>query len=214
MRTKQITAATAVSFLKALVYNKTFNLGIKQGLLICNRDTGMPLQVLPAQNALFMSDPKHYFPGNTYDEGKSEREIGKSFDGAYTHANNRLKKIKIQALHHNPHNKQFPIYRGTDNADVDDGSTGELEGVYSRTLILISRFLTLPKTTILQDILRKMDVSASLPDITFPNPEIITRPTHINIASAPLPKGSVNISIGNISKHYFRIGERQKTKPH
>jgi len=42
--------------------------------------------------------------------------------------------------------KQFPIYRGTDSADVDDGSTGELEGVYSGMLILISRFLKLPKT--------------------------------------------------------------------
>jgi len=97
-RTKQITAATAASFLKALAYDDKHTLGLKQGVLVCNRDTGMSMHVLPAQNALFPNNKtKRYFPGNTYDEGKSEREIGKSFDGAYTHATNRLNKIKTQA---------------------------------------------------------------------------------------------------------------------
>jgi len=107
----------------------------------------MPMHVLPSQNALFIGNTKCYFQGNTYNEGKSEREIGKSFDGACSHANNRL--IKTQALHHNPHGKQFPTYRGTENADVDDGSTGELEGVYSGMLALISRFEKLPSKSIL-----------------------------------------------------------------
>jgi len=175
-RTKQITAATAASFLKALVYDDKHNLGLKQGVLVCNRDTGMPMHVLPAQNALFSNNKtKRYFPENTNDEGKSEREIGKSFDGAYTHVTNRLNKIKIQASHHNQNNKQFPIYRGTENPDVDDGSTGELEGVYSEMPVLLSRFAKLPNKSILQDILNKMDISPPIvtpPVLTFPNPNI------------------------------------------
>jgi len=69
-------------------------LGLKQGIFVCNRDTGIPMHVLPAQNALFSDNKtKHYFPENTYDEGKSERSIGNAFDGAY----NRSEKIKTQA---------------------------------------------------------------------------------------------------------------------
>jgi len=76
-RTKQITAAIAASFLKALTYEDKQNFGIKQGVLVCNRDTGMPIHVLPAQNALFSNNKtKSYFPQNTYDEAKSERTIG------------------------------------------------------------------------------------------------------------------------------------------
>jgi len=44
-RTKQITVATAVTFLNALTYDKDYNLGLKQGILVCNRDTGMPMHV-------------------------------------------------------------------------------------------------------------------------------------------------------------------------
>jgi len=67
-------------------------------ILVCNRDTGMPMHVLPAQNALFTNNKtKLYFPGNTYDEGKSERAIGNSFDVAYNHAKNRFEKIKTKA---------------------------------------------------------------------------------------------------------------------
>jgi len=107
-RKKQIAAVTAATFLNALAYDDKHNLGLKQGVLVCNMDTGMPMHVLTAQNALFSNKTKHYFPGNTYDEGKSEMEIGKSFDRAFTHAKNRLDKIKTQVLHHNPNNKQFP----------------------------------------------------------------------------------------------------------
>jgi len=149
-RTKQITVATAGTFLNALAYDNTHNLGLQQGILVCNRDTGMPMHVLPAQNPLFTNKKtKHYFPENTYDEGKPEREIGKSFEGPFTHAKNRLDKIKTQALHHKPHNKQFPTYTGTENADVNDGSAGELKGIYSKTL---SRFTQLLIRGILQDI--------------------------------------------------------------
>jgi len=42
-RTKQITAAMAATFLKALAYDDKHNLGLKQGILVRNRDTGMPM---------------------------------------------------------------------------------------------------------------------------------------------------------------------------
>jgi len=109
MRTKQITAATAASFLKALTYDDKQNFGIKQGILICNRNTGMPMHVLSAQNALFSNNKtKSYFPGNTYDEAKSERTIGSAFERAYNHGKNRSENIKTQASYSNPHNRQFP----------------------------------------------------------------------------------------------------------
>jgi len=54
-RTRQITAVTAATFLQAPTYDDEHNLGLKQGVLLCNRDTGMPMHVLPAQNALFSS---------------------------------------------------------------------------------------------------------------------------------------------------------------
>jgi len=85
-----------------------------------------------------------------------------------------LNKIKTQASHHNPHGKQFPTYRVTENADFEDGSAGELEGIYGKTLVLLSRFAQLLVTGILGDILNKMDVSPSivtLPVLTFPNPD-------------------------------------------
>jgi len=60
--------ATAATFLNALVNDKDYNLGLKQGILVCNRDTGLPMHVLPAQNALFTNNKtKLYFPGDTYD---------------------------------------------------------------------------------------------------------------------------------------------------
>jgi len=91
-RTKQITAATAASFLRALVYDDKQNFGINQGVLVRNRNTGMPMHVLPAQNALFSNKKtKSYFPGNTYDEAKSERTIGSTFNGAYNHGKIGLK---------------------------------------------------------------------------------------------------------------------------
>jgi len=46
-RTRQITAVTASSFLKALACDDTKNLGLKQDVLVRNRDTGIPMHVLP-----------------------------------------------------------------------------------------------------------------------------------------------------------------------
>jgi len=133
------------------------------------------MHVLPTQSALFSNNKtKSYFPQNTYDEGKSERTIGNAFDAAFNHAKNRLDKKQTQASYINQHNTQFPIYRGTDDPDADDGSTGELEGVFGGTLVLLSRFTQVPITGILQDMVNKLDRSppqVALPTLTFPNPD-------------------------------------------
>jgi len=177
---------TAASFLTALAYDDKQNLGLKQGVLVRNRDTGILMHVVPTQNALFSNNKtKSYFPQNTYDEGKSERTIGSTFDGAFNHAKNRMDKKKTQALYSNPHNTQFPIYRGTDDPDVDDGSTGELEGIYGKTPVLLSRFTQVPMKGILNDMINKLDVSppkVTLPALTFPNPgTMLTDITKANI---------------------------------
>jgi len=130
------------------------------------------MHVLPIQSALFSNNKtKSYFPQNTYDEGKSERTIGNAFDAAFNHAKNRTDKKKTQALYTNPHNTQFPIYGGIDDPDVDDGSTGELEGVYGRMPVLLSRFTQVPMKGILSDMINKLDGNppkAAVPAITFP----------------------------------------------
>jgi len=185
-RTRQITAVTAATFLKALAYDDTKNLGLNQGVLVCNRDTGIPMHVLPAQNALFSNNKtKKHFPQNTYDEGKSERTIGNAFDAAYIHAQNRLNKQQTQALYTNPHNRVFPIYRGSDNPDTDDGSTGELEGVYDGTPVLLSRFTKVPIKGILQDMANKLDLNPAqipLPTLTFHDPDtMLTNITEADI---------------------------------
>jgi len=164
-------------------------LGLKQGILVRNRDTGIPMHVLPTQSALFSNNKtKSYFPQNTYDEGKSERTIGSTFDGAFNHAKNRQDKKKTQASYTNPHNTQFPIYRGNDDPDADDGSTGELEGVYSRMPVLLSRFTLVLITGILQDMIDKLDhnpTKVALPAITFPDPDtMLTDITKADIDTA------------------------------
>jgi len=112
---------------------------------------------------------------------------------------NRSENIKTQALCSNPHNRQFPIYRGTDDADVDDGSTGELEGVYSKMPVLLSRFTQVPIKGILQDMLNKLDISPSQvtsPVLTFPNPDtMLTDITKADINAVLLGNGAETILI-------------------
>jgi len=123
------------------------------------------------QYLLFRGDTKHYFPNKTYDEGRTQREITNSFTGALRHKTARLKKIKSKASYINPNNWQFPIYRGTDNPDVDDGTTGELEGVFEGKPVLLSRFESLLAKGILDNMINKMDIStplSALPALTFP----------------------------------------------
>jgi len=125
-RSKQITAATTVAFLNALKYEPDSDpnkvRGLKNGILVHERDSGFPLHVLPNQNLLFKGDTKCYFPKNTYQEDKTERVIGSSFAGAYTHKNARLNKTKTKSSHHNTHGVQFPTYKGSEVKDVYDGS--------------------------------------------------------------------------------------------
>jgi len=188
-RTKQITVLTAATFLTALAYDDTKNLGLKQGVLVRHRDTGIPMHVLPTQSALFSNNKtKSYFPQNTYDEGKSERTIGSAFDAAFNHAKNRMDKKNTQVSYINQHNMQFPIYRGTDDSDADDDSTGELEGIYGRMPVLLSRFTQVLIKGIISDMVDKLDHNppkAIVPAITFPDPDtMLTNITEANIDTA------------------------------
>jgi hypothetical protein len=97
-------------------------MGLKDGIFVCNMNTGVPLHVLPKQNLLFKRESKCYFPNNTYDESKTERVIGSSFAGEFTHKEARLNKRKSKASHQNQHSVQFRTFRGSENEDVDDGS--------------------------------------------------------------------------------------------
>jgi len=175
-RSKEITVATAKKFLNALKYQHDDDTnevrGLKNGIFVRKRDTGVPLHVLPNQFMLYKGDTKHYFPNNTYDKGKTQREIGYSFTGAYKHANSRLAKEKTKATHQNPHSFQFPIYKGTDE-DEDDGSTGELEGVFMGKLVLLSRFEQLPTKTILDDMANKSDLRSRTPALTLPDADMM-----------------------------------------
>jgi len=106
---------------------------------------------------------------NTYDEGKTQWGIGSSFAGAYK--NYIMNKIKTKASDQNTHNKQFPTYGGTDHTDVDDESTGELEGVFECKPVLLSRFEQLPTRGIIEDMIKKMEVNQpffTLPALTLP----------------------------------------------
>jgi len=140
------------------------------GILVRDKDTGEPLHVLPNQYLLYKGDTKHYFPKNDLSEGSASAEIGISFTGAYRHKNARLNKVKTKASVQNPNNKKFPIHRGTDDPDVDDGSTGELEGIFENKPVLLSRFEQLPSKPIIDDIIMKMEAKqpmSTLPALTF-----------------------------------------------
>jgi len=129
--------------------------GLKNGILVRDKETGQPLHVLPNQYLLYRGDAKRYFPKNDLSEGSASAEIGRSFTRAYRHA--RLNRTKTKASVQNPNNKQFPIYRGTDDPDVDDGSTGELEGIFENKPVLLPRFEQLPSKPIIDNIIMKME---------------------------------------------------------
>jgi len=143
-RSKQITVATTGAFLKALKFQDDKDPNKvrwqKNGILVRDRDTGKPLHVLP--NQLFKGDINCYFPKNSYNENKTQREIDSSFPGVYTHKNARLANKKTKASHHNEHGIQFPTYKGSEDEDGDISSTGELEGVFEGRPALLSQFAT------------------------------------------------------------------------
>jgi len=65
---KQIFKNTATSFLRSLKYQPDANpnnvRGLKQGILVRNKDTGRPMHVLPFSYLLFKGNTRHYFPDN------------------------------------------------------------------------------------------------------------------------------------------------------
>jgi len=80
---KQIFKNTATSFLNSLKYQPDANpdnvRGLKQGILVCNRDTGKPIHVLPFSYLLFKGNTKCYFPNNGFTEESSKSNISKAF---------------------------------------------------------------------------------------------------------------------------------------
>jgi len=90
-------------------------------------------------------------------EKSTGNEIGGSLYAAYHHRAARLAKAETKASETNKHNKQFPIYRGTDNPDVDDFATGELQGVFKGEPVLLSKFEKLPVKGITDNMIMKME---------------------------------------------------------
>jgi len=84
---KKIAVETTEAFLNALTSQDNDKLnkvrGLKHGVLLCDRDTGMLLHVLPNQYLLHRGDPKCYFPNNKLTEKTTKDVIGNSFYGAY-----------------------------------------------------------------------------------------------------------------------------------
>jgi len=171
---KQTFKKTATSFLNSLKYQPDANpnnvRGLKQGILVRNRDTGKPMHVLPFSYLLFKGNTKHCFPNNSFTEESSKSNISKAFDTVYLHANTRLKKLppKIEV---NPQSYQFPEYSGPDGKVI--AYTGELEGVFGDTPVLLSSFSKLPTRPILDNMIDKMYITKpfTLPAITYSNPD-------------------------------------------
>jgi len=118
------------AFLEALVPqdNKDPNKvrGLKSGILVRNRDTGIPLHVLPNQYLLYRGKTRCYFPNNNLTGNMTQKEIGNSFYGAYIHGANRLKKTETKTSDHNKHNQQFPIPATWTNLGVGPGVLNQL----------------------------------------------------------------------------------------
>jgi len=147
---KQIFKNTATSFLKSLKFQPDANpnnvRGLKQGILVCNRDTGKPMHILPFSYLFFKGNTKCYFPNNSFTEESSKSNISKSFDTVYSRANTRLNKLLPKSEEFNPHSYQFPEYSGPDGDVI--AYTGELEGVFGDMPVLLSSFSKLPTRTI------------------------------------------------------------------
>jgi len=85
----------------------------------------------------------------------------------------------------NPYSYQFPEYSGPDGDVI--AYTGELEGLFEDTPVLVSSFSRLPTRTIIDDMLDKMYVSKpfTLPALTFCNPDtMLTDITKADIDTA------------------------------
>jgi len=75
----KIAVQTTGAFLKALKFRHDDNTkkvrGLKNGILIRNRDTGQPMHVLPNQYLLYRGETDHYFPENMETEKKTVSHI-------------------------------------------------------------------------------------------------------------------------------------------
>jgi len=170
----KIAVETTGAFLKALASQDNTDpnkvRGLKNGILVSNRDTGVPMYVLPNQHLLYRGDTKRYFPKNDLMEKSTGNEIGGSLYVEYHHRAARLAKVETKASETNKHNKQFPIYRGTDKPNVDDFATGELEGVFEGEPVLLSKFEKLLVKGITDGVIMKMEAKqpmSALPALTF-----------------------------------------------
>jgi len=71
---------TTGAFLKALKFRHDDNTnkvrGLKNGILIRNRDTGQPMHVLPNQYLLYRGETDCYFPENMETEKKTQSILG------------------------------------------------------------------------------------------------------------------------------------------
>jgi len=79
-----------------------------------------------------------------------------------------LNKAKTKASHHSPHGVQFLTDWGSEDEDIDDGSTGELEGVFNGRPVLLSKFQELPTKGILDDMLIDSAMPVQLDNIEEP----------------------------------------------
>jgi len=167
---KKIAVQTTGAFLEALKFkhdddpNKVR--GLKNGILIRNKDTGQPMHVLPNQYLLYRGETDCYFPENMETEKKMQSILGSSFVGAIKHREAVLKGQYDPNLAYNPNPDLFPTYKGK----LDKLPTGELEGVFGGKPVLLSRFEELPTKGIIEDMIMKMEANqpvSTLPALTF-----------------------------------------------
>jgi len=131
------------------------------------------MHILPFSHLLFNGNTKCYFPNNNHTEAGSKSNISKAFESVYAHAKTRLQGLQPKLEEANPYAYQFPEY-GHPKGNVI-AYTGELEGVFGTTPVLLSSFARLPAKPILDDMVDKMYVSKpfTVPAITYPNPGMV-----------------------------------------
>jgi len=139
---KQIFKNMATKFLNSLKYQQDADpnnvRGLERGILVCNRDTGEPMHVLPFSHLLFKGNVNRYFPNNSLTEASSKSNISKAFESVYAHANTRLQGLQPKLEEANPYSYQFPEYNGPNRNVI--AYTGELEGVFGTMPVLLSSF--------------------------------------------------------------------------
>jgi len=166
----KIALQTTGAFLKALKFrhDKDNNKvrGLKNGILIRNRDTGQPMHVLPNQYLLYRGETDCYFPENMETEKKTQNILGNSFIGAIGNREAVLRGEYDPNLDYNPNPHLFPTYMGK----LGNLPTGELEDVFEGKPVLFSRFEGLPTKGIIEDMIMKMEANQpvpTLPSLTF-----------------------------------------------